>query len=436
MTLSLYFLMVVVGILQCHVYSSQKTTPNPASTQKPGTLFKGHDRSLVERKLRDRLLEKYDKAIMPNMNDSALFHVTAELILTGIQEVDVKNQRIHVTAWLKMEWYDSRLVWNASQNANLLSLPFNQADIYLPEILLFNRYRARDSEIFGTSMAVAYWHGEVMWLPAGTLEVPCNMSLATWPYDTHECVFIFGHASRDNSSFEMYTDSPVVSLDSFSFTQIDWKVISTRAARFQFYNDIGDGYDNLRFYITVQREILPFLRSIFLAPHVLLLTSLSILWIADANVRVVYAAGELATSLLFAAYFWSVIPATREPPKFAYLVAGTPILIFLSLLCSFLLDLLSACCGPCPTWLKTLTNSSCKMTTPRPLSSKTDTNGSRLLTISTEQLVLTADIHDVAPLSVAEQNRIWRAFSDILRMVLFFLYSTACGLLALLTVVL
>ncbi|OWA54493.1 hypothetical protein BV898_18893 [Hypsibius exemplaris] len=88
-------------------------------------LIRGHDRSLVERKLRDRLWRKYDKAIMPNMNDSALFHVTAELILTGIQE--------------------------------------------------------------------------------------CS---------------------------------------------------------FQFYNDIGDGYDNLRFYITVQREILPFLVQSSLAPHV------------------------------------------------------------------------------------------------------------------------------------------------------------------------
>ena len=37
--------------------------------------------------------------------------------------------------------------------------------------------------------------GEVLWVPAASLEVPCNMSLTTWPNDKHDCVFIFGKLS-------------------------------------------------------------------------------------------------------------------------------------------------------------------------------------------------------------------------------------------------
>lgn len=41
----------------------------------------------MEKKLRERLLEKYDKGIMPNANNSMVFMLKAEMILTGIQEV-------------------------------------------------------------------------------------------------------------------------------------------------------------------------------------------------------------------------------------------------------------------------------------------------------------------------------------------------------------
>ena len=80
---------------------------------------------------------------------------------------------------------------------------------------------------------------------------------------------------------------------------------------------MGDGYDNVRFYVTVNRNALLFLRSVFFAPQILLLTSLIILWIADVNFRVLYAASELATSVALAAYFWSAIPSAHEPPKFS-----------------------------------------------------------------------------------------------------------------------
>ena len=64
---------------------------------------------------------------------------------------------------------------------------------FFKKMVLSSRYRVRNTDLFGTSMAIAYCHGEVLWLPAATLEVPCNMSLSNWPYDTHECVFIFGN---------------------------------------------------------------------------------------------------------------------------------------------------------------------------------------------------------------------------------------------------
>lgn len=54
---------------------------------KVGTIFKGHERSLAERKLRDRILQGYEKPIMPNGNNSEIFLLSMGMVLTVIQEV-------------------------------------------------------------------------------------------------------------------------------------------------------------------------------------------------------------------------------------------------------------------------------------------------------------------------------------------------------------
>jgi hypothetical protein len=93
--------------------------------QKPGTLFKGRQRSLVEERLRESLLEKYDKSIMPNGNNTQVFMLKMEMILTGIQEVvSVLKVRASkcVTAWFRMthqacfviQWLSGCLFFNCS----------------------------------------------------------------------------------------------------------------------------------------------------------------------------------------------------------------------------------------------------------------------------------------------------------------------------------
>lgn len=114
----------------------------------------------------------------------------------------------------------------------------------------------------------------------------------------------------------MYPDSPTVSVDGYAWSEIDWTVAGSRTQRFQSYDGIGDGYDNVRYYLTIQRKPLPYVRSIFFAPHMLLMTSLVLLWISDISFRVLYAAGQLTASLVFAACFYNIIPPSRAAPKF------------------------------------------------------------------------------------------------------------------------
>ncbi|XP_055352753.1 acetylcholine receptor subunit beta-like 2 [Paramacrobiotus metropolitanus] len=339
------FPLSIALILICwSVKGSCKQSTSPANDGVTGTIFKGRERSVAEKRLREQLLIRYDKPVMPNANNTQIFMLKMGMILTGIQEVDCNKQRVTVSAWMKLEWYDGRLTWFPDQHANLSSLPFSDQDVYIPEVQLFNRYKARDTYVFAPSLVIGYFHGELIWLPPSSLDVPCSMDMSKWPFDSHICVFIFGHASRDSSTFQIYPDSKTVDFEtgtgvSATSSRREWYISDTSVERTTSY--ILDNYDTIRFYLTFTRVPSVFLRSCFMAPHVLLITALFLLCTDDANVRHLMAVLQLVTAMALGATMWMIIPPARYLPKIAYLTSGIPVVILTILIFTSLLDRLA-----------------------------------------------------------------------------------------------
>ncbi|GAV03236.1 hypothetical protein RvY_13688-2 [Ramazzottius varieornatus] len=371
-------------------------------------------------------MQNYDKAIMPNGNDTVKFLLRMEMVLTGIVEVDAKNQRALITAWMKMEWSDSRIQWNVTENSNLRSLPFSQEDIYIPEVILFNRYRVRSSEIFGSSMAVVYSSGEVTWVPAASLEVPCNMSLTTWPNDQHECVFIFGHASRDSSTFELTPSSSDVSLESFSPTSAQWKLVTSRTELSHSYG-FQDGVDNVRFCITVQRVSTPLLRSLTFVPVLLLLMSVGVLVIADPSFRFLYATLNLAWGLALGLFMWHVVPYSEEPVKIVRLLSWSPVSLFVALCIAAFLDFMECLRLPLPRFLNNL----CQWNFLDVLKSRwpwNRRNTNLSFRTSSENLILSDDVDRARNLP---STRLFCDFAPCWRICFLLVHGVAIGILSL-----
>ena len=53
---------------------------------------------------------------------------------------DEKNQIVTTNVWLRQEWRDRNLQWNATEYGGVSELHVPASDIWLPDVVLFNKY--------------------------------------------------------------------------------------------------------------------------------------------------------------------------------------------------------------------------------------------------------------------------------------------------------
>ncbi|KAI9522981.1 Neuronal acetylcholine receptor subunit alpha-7, partial [Dissostichus eleginoides] len=93
-----------------------------------------------QRKLYNDLLVNYNRLERPVQNDSAAIVVELGLTLLQIIDVDEKNQVMITNAWLQMYWTDIYLSWNPDNYPGVQNLRFPSNQVWVPDILLYNRY--------------------------------------------------------------------------------------------------------------------------------------------------------------------------------------------------------------------------------------------------------------------------------------------------------
>ncbi|XP_031670440.1 neuronal acetylcholine receptor subunit alpha-7 [Oncorhynchus kisutch] len=102
--------------------------------------FKGCVGGQYQRKLYKDLLINYNRLERPVFNDSAPILVELGFTLLQIIDVDEKNQVLMTNAWLQLHWTDTYLSWNPENFPGVQNLRFPSNQIWVPDILLYNRY--------------------------------------------------------------------------------------------------------------------------------------------------------------------------------------------------------------------------------------------------------------------------------------------------------
>uniref|UniRef100_A0A4W5QNW1 Neurotransmitter-gated ion-channel ligand-binding domain-containing protein n=1 Tax=Hucho hucho TaxID=62062 RepID=A0A4W5QNW1_9TELE len=92
-----------------------------------------------QRKLYKDLLTNYNRLERPVFNDSAPILVELGFTLLQIIDVDEKNQVLMTNAWLQLHWTDTYLSWNPENYPGVQNLRFPSNQIWVPDILLYNR---------------------------------------------------------------------------------------------------------------------------------------------------------------------------------------------------------------------------------------------------------------------------------------------------------
>jgi len=183
--------------------------------------------SNTEYKLRNDLFTNYSNEVRPVENIKNSLELQVGLAIQNLEEFNQIKETIALNIWVRMNWRDYNLEWDATDYDNITFIAVDKNTIWTPDLELLNA--ANLPEIYtlqGGSML--YNTGEIMWSNPGVYKFSCSLDLKLFPFDTQKCSMSFGSWTYSDKYINLIPNTDhkkrVDLLDSFSHSE--WEVIS------------------------------------------------------------------------------------------------------------------------------------------------------------------------------------------------------------------
>ncbi|CAF3299274.1 unnamed protein product [Rotaria socialis] len=217
-----------------------------------------------EQRLMAQLLRNYDPSARPVYNASNTVSVAFGIALTQLSDMDEKNQVLTTNIWLEQEWFDERLVWNASDFNGLTTLRLPCSKIWLPDIVLYNS--ADDyTQGYYQSKAMVENNGHVFWPPPAKFRSSCKIDVTFFPFDDQLCKLKFGSWIYDAAQVNLTKRRDNVDMTNY-IRSGEWHIVHIAVKR----NDVtypccpGIYYPDVTIYVHIRRRVLYYLFNIIL----------------------------------------------------------------------------------------------------------------------------------------------------------------------------
>ncbi|RXM99034.1 Neuronal acetylcholine receptor subunit beta-4 [Acipenser ruthenus] len=89
--------------------------------------------------------KRYNKLIRPAINNTQRVSIQLQVSLAQLISVNEREQIMTTNVWLTQEWDDYRLSWDPSEYDGIDKLRIPIRHIWLPDIVLYNKYRPQNS---------------------------------------------------------------------------------------------------------------------------------------------------------------------------------------------------------------------------------------------------------------------------------------------------
>lgn len=243
----------------------------------------------AEERLRQNLFGKYNKEILPTTNTTNPPAVTLGLSVININDIDLKTQTLDLDGWIVYRWSDSRLTWDPSEYDGIKVLRVFANRLFVPDVTVYNSVTKKDNEWAHSSKtrtALVYNNGDVLWVPAASLQVYCNLDMTYYPYDEHTCSIVFGSWTYDGLTLDVQLDAKTEqSVDlSDMRNNTEWTIDSTSSNRtVKYYPCCKEPYPSVFFNLKLKRNspiyqaatLLPIIAGLILALGSFMLSPIS-----------------------------------------------------------------------------------------------------------------------------------------------------------------
>ncbi|XP_076066544.1 neuronal acetylcholine receptor subunit alpha-10-like [Oratosquilla oratoria] len=206
--------------------------------------------------LRTFLVSNNYSVARPVKDHSQNITVMFSLSLNHVDMIDNK-QEMTVNGWIVMLWMDEFLQWDPKTYGGLDRIHFNEKEIWLPDISVFNSAEGTDIDPYGTVPVLVKSSGLVHWIPPAQIHVKCSMDLTEWPRDSHTCNVIMGSWTHHGKQIDLrffHNDSKITKENYIE--NPNWVLLETSGSRkVSHYNsDNDEPYIELIFTLKVQRN--------------------------------------------------------------------------------------------------------------------------------------------------------------------------------------
>ncbi|CAF0997049.1 unnamed protein product [Rotaria sordida] len=275
--------------------------------------FNDSDSIPDEQRLMAQLLRNYDPSARPVYNASDTVSVAFGIALTQLSDMDEKNQVLTTNIWLEQEWFDQRLVWNASEFNGLSTLRLPCSKIWLPDIVLYNS--ADDyTQGYYQSKAMVDNNGHVFWPPPAKFRSSCKIDVTFFPFDDQLCKLKFGSWIYDAAQVNLTKRRDNVDMTNY-IRSGEWHILNIAIKRHDVTYPCCPGiyYPDVTIYVHIRRRILYYLFNIiFPCIWLSILSLLGFCLPPDSGEKITLGITVLLAFSVFMLLIAESMPATSE----------------------------------------------------------------------------------------------------------------------------
>ncbi|KAK0404779.1 hypothetical protein QR680_017621 [Steinernema hermaphroditum] len=198
---------------------------------------------------------RYEKDVRPTVHHSMPTNVTFGFLLNQIVEMDERNQVLTTRSWLNVNWFDPRLVWNASEWGGIKVLYVPYQKLWKPDIILVNNaVREYYGSLVSTDIMTTS-EGNVTWLFSAIFKSSCQIRVRYYPFDDQECELKFASWSHEKREIDLGLTTDKGDLSSY-MNNSEFDLMEMRAIRevVQFPTDGGARWPMIVIRIRMHRR--------------------------------------------------------------------------------------------------------------------------------------------------------------------------------------
>ncbi|XP_021376984.1 neuronal acetylcholine receptor subunit alpha-7-like [Mizuhopecten yessoensis] len=282
-------------------------------------------------RLKNTLFQNYTKDFRPVYNMSDPIHVTLDMFLISVLDLDEVTGTITLNCGLALFWTDYRLAWDASE-FGITSFVFNSSNVWKPRIYITTSSDDLSDFSFDAFDVRVYSNGSVTSSPGRHVKASCSFDMTRYPTDSQTCVMQIASWMFAASEMVFIIARPNISMVYYKPNgewNIDWTSVTNNT-------DFGPHSSILDFSIHLTRRSAYFIISMtipvqllcFLNPFVFLLP-------ASSGERISYTITMFLSLAVYMTIIGENMPNVSDP------MAGISYYLLVAMLYSCLLILLT-----------------------------------------------------------------------------------------------